>query len=360
MYTGHLPFRQLDRIVGNPSPVFQTWVSHPTYDDYWKAMVPSPEQYARIDLPILTITGHYDADQPGALTYYRAHQRYAPKEVGDRHYLIIGPWDHPATRTPRREISGLTFAEASVLDLNALHKEWYDWTMKDGPRPKFLEKKVAYYMTGPDEQWKRAGSLESIGAERRTFYLGSDGGRAGDVFHSGHLVDASPKGAAGPDRFVYDPLDTRRGTAELDTESNDKVYLASQSSALTLFGAGVVYHSEPFAEATEVSGQVKLALWMALDVPDTDFSAELYEIQPDGGSVLLTRDYLRARYRESLEKESLVPPGKPVRYDFAGFTWFSRRVAKGSRLRLVVYCPNSSEIEKSYNSCGVVAEETAK
>ncbi len=270
MYTSHRPYRELDRIVGNPSPVFQTWLSHPTYDGYWKAMVPSPEQYARIDLPILTITGHFDGDQPGALTYYRAHQRYASKEVADRHFLIIGPWDHPATRTPRREIGGLTFAEASVLDLNALHKEWYDWTMKDGPRPKFLEKKVSYYVTGPDEQWKRADSLESIGAERRTFYLD---GQAEDAFHSGRLADASPKGAGGPDRFVYDPLDTRPGMAERENTS-DKSYLLTQLSALNLFGAGLVYHSEPFAEAAEVSGQVKLTLWMALDVPDTDFQAE--------------------------------------------------------------------------------------
>jgi putative CocE/NonD family hydrolase len=359
MYQGHLPFRQLDRIVGNPSPVFQTWVSHPTVDDYWKAMVPTPEQYARIDLPILTITGHFDGDQPGALTYYRAHQRYASKETRDRHYLIIGPWDHAGTRTPAAQTGGLTFAAASVLDLNALHKEWYDWTMKDGPRPKFLEKKVAYYVTGPDEQWKRADSLESIGAERRVFYLGSDGGGAGDAFHSGRLADASPKGAAAPDRFVYDPLDTRPGMAELDSPS-DKSYLLTQFNALNLFGAGLVYHSEPFAEAAEVSGQVKLALWMALDVPDTDFLAELYEIKPDGDSVLLTRDYLRARYRDSTEKESLVPLNEPVRYDFSGFTWFSRRVSKGSRLRLVVYCPNSAGLEKNYNSGGVVADETAK
>ncbi|MFL6233822.1 MAG: CocE/NonD family hydrolase [Thermoanaerobaculia bacterium] len=359
MYLGHLPFRQLDRVVGNPSPVFQRWASHPAYDDFWKAMVPSPEQYARIDLPILTITGHFDGDQTGALTYYRAHQRYASKEAQDRHFLIIGPWDHAGTRTPAAQTGGLTFAAASVLDLNALHKEWYDWTMKDGPRPKLLEKKVSYYVTGPDEQWKRADSLESIGAERRTFYLGSDG-QAGDAFHSGHLADAKPAGAAQPDRFVYDPLDTRPGLAELDAQSNDKGYLTSQFSALNLFGKGLVYHSEPFAEAAEVSGQVKLALWMALDVPDTDFLAELYEIQPDGGSVLLTRDYLRARYRESLEKESLVPPNKPVRYDFAGFTWFSRKVAKGSRLRLVVYSPGSAGLENNYNSGGVVADETAK
>ena len=50
----------------------------------------------------------------------------------DRHYLIIGPWDHPGTRTPQAEVAGLKFGEASLLDMNALHKAWYDWTMKGG------------------------------------------------------------------------------------------------------------------------------------------------------------------------------------------------------------------------------------
>jgi putative CocE/NonD family hydrolase len=360
MYLGHLPFRQLDRIVGNPSPVFQRWLAHPTYDDYWKAMVPTPEQFAAIDLPILTITGHYDGDQPGALSYYRDHQKYAPQAVRDRHYLVIGPWDHAGTRTPNAQVGGLTFGEASVLDLNGLHKEWYDWTMKDGPRPKLLEKKVAYYVVGPGaETWKRADSLESIGAQRRTLYLTSDGGQAGDAFHSGRLADVKPAAAAAPDAFVYDPLDVRPGQAELDATS-DKGYIVSQLGSLDLLGAGLVYHSEPFAAATEVSGQVKLSLWMALDVPDTDFQAALYEILPDGGSVLLTRDLLRARYRDSLEKEALVPKGEAVRYDFNGFTWFSRRVSKGSRLRLLVAAANTADLEKNYNSGGVVADETAR
>jgi hypothetical protein len=105
---------------------------------------------------------------------------------------------------------------------------------------------------------------------------------------------------------------------------------------------------------------VKLSLWIALDVPDTDFQAALYEILPDGGSVLLTADYLRARYRESLEKEKLVEPGKAERYDFTGFTWFARRISKGSRLRLVVSSPNSIFLEKNYNSGGVVAAESGK
>ncbi len=362
LYLSHRPFRELDRIVGNPSPIFQQWLSHPTYDDYWKAMNPTPEQFARIDLPILTITGHYDADQLGALTYYRDHLRHASPAARDRHYLIVGPWDHPGTRTPNAEVGGLTFGAASVLDLNALHKEWYDWTMKGGPRPAFLEKKVAYYVVGPGaETWKRADSLEEIGAERRTLYLSSssssDQAQAGDAFHSGHLATARPAAASAPDRYVYDPLDVRPAEA-LERETLGS--LVDQSAALNLLGNGAVYHSEPFAEATEISGQVKLTLWMALDVPDTDFQADLYEILPNGGSVFLTSDGLRARYRGSLEKETLVPKGEIARYDFTSFSWFSRRVAQGSRLRLVVTCPNAVGGQKNYNSGGVVADETAR
>ncbi len=355
LYLAHRPFRELDAIVGNPSPVFQRWLAHPAYDDHWKSMLPTAEQYAAIDLPILTITGHYDGDQPGALRFYRDHLRHASPAARDRHYLIIGPWDHAGTRTPNREVGGLTFGEASVLDLNALHTEWYGWTMKSGAQPKFLEKRVAYYVVGPGaENWKYADTLEEIGAERRTLYLK---GPAGDAFHSGSLAEAKPAGPAEPDRWVYDPLDVR--PAELEREDVAKP-LTDQRYALNLFGNGLVYHSEPFAEAAEVSGQVKLTLWLALDVPDTDLKADLYEILPNGGSVALTSDLLRARYRESREKEALVPPGKVLRYDFNGFTWFSRRVSKGSRLRLVVSCPNSIYTQKNYNSGGTVADETAK
>src|SRR5436305_461302 len=129
MYVNHRPFRELDRLVGNPNPVFQRWLAHPTVDDFWKSMTPNPEQFARLDLPILTITGHYDGDQGGALSHYREHMLHASSAARDRHYLIIGPWDHPGTRTPVREVSGLTFGEARVLDLNDLHRQWDAWTM---------------------------------------------------------------------------------------------------------------------------------------------------------------------------------------------------------------------------------------
>src|SRR5262249_61803503 len=94
-----------------------------------------------------------------------------------------------------------------------------------------------------------------------------------------------------------------------------------------------------------------------MDVPDTDFQVSVYEILRDGTSVLLTSDAMRARYRESLTKEKLVKPGEINRYEFNTFTFFSRRIAKGSRLRLILSCPNSIQLEKNYNSGGSVSEE---
>lgn len=208
----------------------------------------------------------------------------------DQHYLIIGPWDHPGTRTPNREFGGLAFGEASLLDLNKLHAEWYDWTLKDGARPELLQQRVAYFLAGAEE-WKYAESLDAIATQTRRLYLSSHDGRAGDVFHSGHLRETLPTDST-PDSYVYDPLDVR--PAELEREDGEAC-LTDQRTALNLFGNGLVHHSAPFEVDTEIAGQVRLVVWIAIGVPDTDFRATLYEILPDGRSIQLTRAWMRAR-----------------------------------------------------------------
>lgn len=112
---------------------------HPAHDAYWKAATPTAEDYRNLDIPILTITGHYDDDQMGAMTYYRDHMRHGAPAAKDRHFLVIGPWDHLQARTPALECEGVTFGKASLVDMNALHKAWFDWTLKGGPKPAFLK-----------------------------------------------------------------------------------------------------------------------------------------------------------------------------------------------------------------------------
>jgi uncharacterized protein len=353
LYQKNLPYKDLDQILGNHSTFFRTWVKHPHPDAYWDKMALSSQQYDRISIPILTITGHYDGDQPGAMEYYRRHMGSQSK-TKQSHYLIIGPWDHAGTRDPKPEFGGLKFGEASLVDKNKLHKAWYDWTMKGGKKPTFLKKRVAYYVVG-EEKWKYANSLEGIPTQTHKMYLGSDNG-ARDVFHSGSLEEKPPIGTEA-DSFTYNPLDKHPGSLERK-EIID--YLTDQTYDLNLFGNGLVYHSAPFTRNMEITGWVKLFAWMKLDVPDTDFTVLLSEVLPDGKVIKLTQDFLRARYRESKRLEKLVIPDEISLYTFEGFTFFSRRIGKGSRLRLIISCPNTIYLEKNYNSGGVVAEESGK
>jgi len=147
-YKELLPFAELPKLAGNLTTKFSDRIAHPFPDAYWDAMNPTDEDFATFDIPILTITGHYDGDQPGAMEYYKRHMMSASEASKGRHYLIVGPWNHSGTRTPRAEVGGLTFGDASLLDLNDLHRQWYDWTMKEGDKPEFLKERIAYFVVG--------------------------------------------------------------------------------------------------------------------------------------------------------------------------------------------------------------------
>jgi putative CocE/NonD family hydrolase len=354
-YLGHVPFRELDVLAGNPSRHFQKWLEHRTADAYWEAMVPGPEHYAKIDLPILTITGHFDDDQLGALEYHARHARHGSAKGFARHYLLMGPWDHGGTRTPTPSVGGVSFSPVSMVDMNHLHKDWYDWTLKGGTRPAVLRSPVLYYVAG-QERWKHADSLEAIGARPRRLYLSTPEDRADDVFHSGLLSRMAP-GKEAPSAYVYDPLDVR--PAELEKEKIEH-FLTDQRFALNLYGSGLVFHGAPLEQPMEITGRIKLTVWVEMDVPDTDFQASVYEIRGDGSSVLLGEDQLRARFRESPTREKLARPGEVHCYELKGFLFTSRQLAKGSRLRLVFGAATSIYLEKNYNSGRPLGTETKK
>jgi uncharacterized protein len=362
LFVNHLPFEQLDRLAGMPSAGFQEWLKHPSVDEYWERMAPGEAQYRRMRIPILTITGEYDRAQPGALAFYSRHMQYGGSETAAKHYLIIGPWDHSGTRTPRAEIGGLSFGPASTLDMNKLHKEWYDWTLKSGAKPEFLKDRVAYYAGGA-EQWEYASELSGVSKVYRTLYLHSSGS-AGDLSTSGLLNEQIPR-AESPDHYTYDPMDVRPATLERDNVSfgwwpGHSLAITGQNLASSINGNGLIYHTAPFSQDTKLAGFPGFSAWMAIDAPDTDFQVMLYEIKPDGQSIALSVDRMRARYRESLKRETPVKPGELNQYEFKSFTFVCRRISKDSRLRLVITSPNSIFAEKNYNAGGVVTRESGK
>jgi uncharacterized protein len=345
------PFKELDTMVGAPSPIFQEWVAHPHADSYWDQYNPTSEQYSKLSIPILTITASHDDDQPGALTHYREHMKNASPEGRARHYLVIGPWDHAGTRTPNAKVGGLTFGPASLVDLPQLHLDWYRWTMQGGAKPEFLKNYVAHYVMFADK-WRYADSLAAVTKEERALNLGSRV-NANDVLHSGSLSTDPQKGE--PDHYVYDPRDT--SLAKLETQL-DPTSLVDQTLIYARGDKQLIYHSAAFDRDTEVSGFFRLSAWIAIDQPDTTFRADVYEIRQDGSSIVLVSQVLQARYRQSLREPQLVKTKAPQRYEFEHFPFVSQEIKQGSRLRLVIAPVNSIQSEKNYNSGGVVAEES--
>ena len=362
-YKKHIAFKTLDSFVGNPSVNFQRILKHPTADTYYDAMVPTVDQFKKLTVPILTITGQYDGDELGAMTFYRDHIANASSETRAKHFLIIGPWDHAGTRTPTDEVAGVKFGKDAVVDLNDLHREWYDWTMKNGEKPAFLKNQVAYYLIaagniGTNGEWKYADNYANLIANPKTFYFDSKNGDANGVFHTGILTEAKP--ATGADKFVYDPLDTRRGEEVEGLEPNDKTAGLDQKLPLGIGNDGLVYHTDALQKETPLVGCPSVTLWVSIDTPDVDLEADLYEIQPDGTSIALWSDIRRLRYRESLREAKPMKPGEIVKCDFNPGLFVGRKLMKGSRVRLVVTAVNSIFWQKNYCSGGVVADETAK
>jgi len=350
-------FRALDAECGNPSAHFQAELNHPEPDAYWDAQNPASEDYARLQIPILTITGAYDDEQSGALEHYRRHHRSAAGTASARHYLLIGPWDHAGTQWPTAQFGGFEFESSSVIDMRALHVDWYRWTLMAGPPPPLLKKPVTYYMTGAGE-WRYAQSLAAISGRENVYYLASRGG-ANDLYTAGSLTLHPSEGP--PDSYTYDPRISDGPELEAEIAAQGR-WLVDQGVAHALSGRLLVYHTDPLPEPLEIAGFFKLSAWIAIDCPDTDLYVSIHEIDARGGSLRLSTDALRARYRLGLRTPRLVDSTEPLKYSFEQFTFVARRVQRGCRLRLII-APMGRLIDaifnqKNFNGGGIVAEES--
>jgi hypothetical protein len=238
-----------------------------------------------------------------------------------------------------------------MLDTFALDRDWYRWTMAAGERPEFIRDRVMWFVAGANE-WKSAPSLEEVSDSELVLTLAADRSRH-DVFHSGVLAQ-SVHSLSPHSQYVYDPLDT--GKAERGTADD---YIVDQREVMHADGDGLIFHSAPFENATEISGHIRLEAWFELDVPDTDINITLYEVRSDGSSIALTGETLRARHRDGLRGVRMMEAAVVEKLVFERFYWFSRLIAEGSRLRLFIRPANGLQHQRHYNSAKLVHEQTA-
>ena len=353
---GEVPFRDFDKLAGYPSPIWQEWMRHPEYDAFWQAASIAPDRYADIALPTLSITGQYDASNTGTMVFRQNHIDARPDLAKDS-YLVIGPWDHPGTRVPKQVVGGLDFGAGAMLDIKALHVAWYDHVMKGGPVPAFLKDRFVYYLAGKGE-WRSAPSVAAATGRAETLFLSSPKSSAGSVAERGELATKSARQA--PDAYVYDPSLPAHNEGYEGGELVSADYLIDDGMMRRLDSDGLVYDSAPLAAAADLVGQPKLTLSLAMDVPDTDVRAALYEVKQDGSVIFLTQDWVRARYRHSRQKPEPVQPGKVELYRFENFHFIARTLEPGSVVRLIIVPLGASyHSQRNRNSGQPVADETA-
>jgi len=358
-YAHQRPFSELDDSIGiaqddwwmtddhgRKRSFMKTWLDHVGDEAFNLAAEPKPGDYARMGFPVLTATGYFDDDQPGALRYYRRHVTYASPAAARQHVLVIGPWDHGGTQHPGKEIEGLAIPDSAVLDMDKLRADWYDWVLGRGPRPALLEDRVNYFMLGADE-WRHAPTLEAASSGEIQLFLE---GTPEDVFHSGRLT-AAPAGAESATVIVSDPhelpeLEVAKYAADENLLSQ---FRASQKRSFT-------FHSAPFEHDTEVAGHMRLDLVVQSDAPDFDLWAQVLMILPDGSSVRLGEDIRRARFRDGFFRSELLKPDDVVTLPFE-FYWMARRIPAGARLRLTLAPLNSPGYQKNYNTGGRIGYE---
>lgn len=353
LFKGEISYSKLIELAGIENHDFNKWLKHPSYDDFWKNMMPVPDEYKNFNIPILTITGYYDDDQTAAMNYYHNYMKYAQPNGKDNHYLVIGPWDHGGTRKPQSELGELKFAENCVIDMHKLHIQWFNWILKNGDKPDFLKDKINYYVMG-ENVWNYQDAFENLNNSELQLFLSSKDGNATDIFQSGILQTVQPKNQQ-PDKYNYDPLDD--SFLDYDLEDGHLINYSLYKSREAHKGAGLIYISSPMEKEYTIAGRIKLTAYLSMDVKDADLEILLYEITPDGKILFLTTDYLRARYRNSLEMEELLIPNEIYKYEFNTPYLIVRKLSKNSRICLIIRNLNSPHYQKNFQSGGNISEE---
>ncbi|MBB2196997.1 CocE/NonD family hydrolase [Gluconacetobacter sp. 1c LMG 22058] len=317
------------------APYFYDTVAHPARDSFWEAFQ-IRTHYDRVKVPVLAFDGWYDSFLNGAVNNFngmRASGGSAAARANQR--LVIGPWEHIGWGRPDAVVSPRLKDIGPVADspVNELTVRFLDHVLKgqangfaDGPR-------VDYFTMG-ENRWHSATSFPIAGTHYVTWYLGSEG-RANSSMGDGGLTTARPRGAAA-DRFVYDPANpvpSLGGHSCCSWTSGPQGQF--DQSAIEQRPDILVYTSAPLVEAMNVTGPITVDLFATTDAKDTDFTAKLLDVGPDGRAINLNNGIIRAAYRESLSHPTPIVPGQVYEYHIK--VWPTSNLFKaGHRIRLEI------------------------
>lgn len=340
-----LPLIDADRAIGPSVGFYRDWVAHPSYDDFWKEIA-FDEMFAKIQVPVLQFSGWYDVFASGVLPAWQGMRQHGGSAAArENQRVIMGPWIHHMTNyTGPGE---LDFGSKSLQDLLGMELAWFNRWLKGKENGMEEQAPLRIFVMGINE-WREEHEWPLERTLFTSHYLHS-GGLANSLHGDGALSTDAP-GEQAADRFIYDP-DYPAPTIGGNNccWPNIVAWGAYDQRCVEQRQDVLCYTSSPLEHDLEVTGPVVVKLYAASDAPDTDFTAKLVDVSPDGYAVNLCDGIIRARYRNSMEAPELLKPGEVYAYVIRlGDT--SNVFLKGHRIRLEISSSNFPHFDRNPNT----------
>jgi putative CocE/NonD family hydrolase len=337
----HLPLQNWDAQFGRDVFFLDQWVEHSTFDQYWQQRG-IQHRYDQVTVPVLNVGGWYDIFSKATIELVdRVRDESRDRLARRNQFVVMGPWGHGVGG---RKTGELDFGESAAMDLQDLQFKWFEYWLRD--QETGVEDWPAYrlFVMG-ENRWRGEHQWPLERTEFTPYYLSSEG-KANSRQGDGRLSTEPPSGPAS-DSFVYDPqqpVPTTGGNNLIGATVGpyDQSEVEDRSDVL-------VYTSEPLDQSLEVTGPVTVVLYAESTATDTDFTAKLVDVHPDGRAFNLCDGIIRARFRDSMTDPTLIEPGRVYRYEID--LWVTSNVFLiGHRIRLEVSSSNFPRFDRNPNS----------
>lgn len=312
-------------------------IEHPSYDRLWQALdlTTRPE---KVCVPILHIAGWYDTFLQGNLDAFTLLQRQGGTGAKGNHKIIVGPWGHGE----RKKIGAFEYPNSEQpKEPNLL--AWLDHWVKGIDNGVEKSPSVHYYTVGA------IGEKDALGNEWRTsdvwpipavvtpFYLHKDGFLSKEMPRETTTIGKS---------YVFDPKNP------VPTVGGNNLTIAKgplDQRKVEQRKDVVIFETPVLQEPLEVTGRINVKLWASSTGKDTDFTAKLADVYPDGRSMNVCDGIIRARYRKFFENPELLVPGEI--YEFEIDLWSTSIVFnKGHKIRLAISSSNYPRFDVNPNT----------
>ena len=299
------------------------------------------KHWQQVHIPMYNYGGWYDIFSQGNIDNFVGLQANAAAPGNGKQKLIMGPWGHGQLEEVKYpENSGVgAFGGSTSLDLA---KRWFEYWLKGVNNGIMNEPAVRYYVMGdvndpqaPGNEW-RTSPTWPVPAKTTSYYLNA----------GGTLGEQSPKERESSDTYKYDPKNPvptiGGGNLFLKKGPMDQRPVGERSDVLK-------FVTPVLQSPVEVTGRIAVELWAESDARDTDFTAKLVDVYPDGTERPVLDSVLRARFREGFDHEVFMKKGQV--YKFKIDLWSTSIIFnKGHRIAIHISSSNSPRFDPNPNT----------